>query len=166
LSDACGQSRALTVLTRVKDERALRAALARLPDEGQSPLARLPGTHFGRWVVMPDLGDGPQLLFSATHDRSDDDYLQQIASHLADEADEIWGHCEGYPGAADGQAFAAYLKNHRVRTNLFVSAYPRATLPEVLEGLDLRERLGDFAPRAQSMDPEELRTEFRKAGLA
>ncbi len=166
MSDACGQSRALTVLTPVKDEGGLRAALARLPDEDKSPLARLPGTHFGRWVVIPDLGDGPQLLFSATHDRSDDDYLEQIAAHLADEADAIWGHCEGYPGAADGRAFADYLTKHRVRTNLFVSAYPRATLAEVLEGLDLRERLGDFAPRAQSMSTEELQTEFRKARLA
>jgi hypothetical protein len=166
LSDACGQSRALTVLTPVKDEGSLRAALGRIPDEERSPLARLPGTHFGRWVVMPDLGDGPQLLFSATHDKSDDDYLQQIAAHMADEADEIWGQCEGYPGAADRGAFVDYLKRHRVRTNLFVSAYPRATLDEVLEGLDLRRRLGDFAPRAQSMDPEQLRAEFGKAGLA
>jgi hypothetical protein len=150
----------------VKDERSLRAALARVPDEGQSPLARLPGTHFARWVVMPDLGDGPQLLFSVTHDRSDDDYVQQIAAHLADEADEIWGHCEGYPGAAHKPAFVEYREKHRVRTNLFVSAYPRATLAEVLEGLELRQRLGDFAPRAQSMGPEELQTAFRKAGLA
>ncbi len=53
-----------------------------------------------------------------------------------------------------------------MRTDLFVSAYPHATLPEVLDGLELRERLGDFAPGAQSMSPEELQLAFREAGLA
>jgi hypothetical protein len=161
LSDARGQSRALTVLTPVKDEAALRAVLARLPEGGASPFARLPGTHFGRCVVLP----GPQLLFSATHDRGDD-YLEQIAEQMPAEADEIWGNCEGYPGAADRKAFIRYLDEHRVTTNLFVSAYPEATLAEVRQGLDLRQRLGDFAPRAQLLSPEELQAAFREAGLA
>jgi hypothetical protein len=161
VSDARGQSRALTVLTPVKDEAALRAALGRLPEGGASPFARLPGTHFGRCVVLP----GRQLLFSATHDRGDN-YLEQIATGMPGEADEIWGHCEGYPGAADREAFIRYLDEHRVTTNLFVSAYPQATLAEVLQGLDLRQRLGDFAPRAQFLSPDELQAAFREAGLA
>jgi len=162
LSDSCGQSRALTVLTPVKDEDALRAALARIPDGEESPLARLPGTHFGRWAVMP----GRKLLFSTTHDRDVRDYLEQIAARLPGEADEVWGHCEGYPGAAGRAAFVGYLEKHRVTTSLFVSAYPNANLAEVREGLDLRQKLGDFAPRAQSMSPQELQAAFREAGLA
>lgn len=166
MSDACGQSRALTILTRVENEDGLRAALARFPEGNRSPLAGLPATHFGRWVVLPSLGAGPQLLFSATHDRAVDDYVSEIAACLPDEAVEVWSHCAGYPGAADREAFAHYLEQHRVTTNLFVSAYPKATLAEVLEGLDLRDRLGDFAAGAQSMSPQQLQTAFRAAGLA
>lgn len=107
---------------------------------------------------------GPRLLFSATHDRGSD-YLTLIAERMPDEADSIWSHCTGYPGVADRKRFVRYLRKHSVRTDLFVSAYPRATLPEVLEGLGLRERLGGFAPGAQAMSPEELRAAFREAGL-
>ena len=160
MSDACGQSRALTVLTPVRDEPALRAALAGLPEGGASPFARLPGTHFARCVVLP----GARLLVSATHDRGDG-YLEQVATHMPDEADEIWGACEGYPGVADRKAFIRYLHDHRVTTSLFVSAYPKAALREVREGLELRRLLGDFAPRAQFMDPGELQAAFSEAGL-
>jgi hypothetical protein len=161
LSDSCGQSRALTLLTPVSDEAGLKAALAGLPEGDESPLARLPGTHFARWVVMP----GSRLLFSATHDRAVPDYVEQIARLIPDEADRVWGHCDGYPGAADPATFVGYMDKHRIRTNLFVSAYPHADLAEVREGLDLRARLGGFAPRAQSMGPEELRAAFAEAGL-
>jgi hypothetical protein len=144
----------------VRDEAALHAALAGLPEGERSPFARLPGTHFGRCVVMP----GPRLLFSATHDRRRD-YLEQIAERMPREADAIWGPCEGYPGVADRAAFVRYLKRHSVRTDLFVSAYPHADLPEVRRGLELRQLLGDFAPRAQTMRPEEIQAAFRRAGL-
>jgi hypothetical protein len=111
-------------------------------------------------VVLP----GPRLLFSATHDRGTS-YLELIAELMPKEADAIWSHCEGYPGVTNRKKFVRYLKKHSVRTDLFVSAYPRATLPEVLEGVELRQRLVDFAPRAQTMSPEELQAAFRKAGL-
>jgi hypothetical protein len=108
---------------------------------------------------------GPRLLFSATHDRTTN-YLEQIAEHMPKEADAIWSHCKGYPGVKNRERFVRYLQEHSVRTDLFVSAYPHATLPEVLEGLELRQRLGDFAPRAQTMSREELHAAFREAGLA
>jgi hypothetical protein len=108
---------------------------------------------------------GPRLLFSSTHDRRKG-YLELIADRIPKEADAIWGPCEGYPGVADRAAFIGYLEDHSVRTDLFVSAYPNATLSEVLRGLELRELLGDFAPRAQTMTPEELQAAFRRSGLA
>ena len=145
----------------MRDENALQAALAELPAGKQSFFARLPGTHFGRCVAIP----GPQLLFSTTHDRRKG-YLELIADRIPKEADAIWGPCVGYPGLADRAAFTRYLEDHSVRTDLFVSAYPDATLPEVLRGLELRELLGDFAPRAQTMSPQELQAEYRRSGLA
>ena len=112
-------------------------------------------------MVLP----GPRLRFSATHDRGNH-YLEQIADRMPKEADAIWGPCRDYPGVADREAFIRYLEEHSVRTDLSVSAYPEATLPEVLEGLDLSRRLGEFAARAQTMNPEELRAAFAEARLA
>lgn len=165
MADERGRARALMVLTPVGRGREpeLRAALRRLPTGEDSPLARLPGTHFARFVIVPGGADSVQLLFSATHDELQGSYLEELRGQIPDHADAIWGHCEGYPGS-DGD-FVGYMERHRVTTHLFVAAYADATLDEVLEGLELRRRLMEFAPGAQWMAPEELRGAFRREVL-
>lgn len=161
MADRRGQARALTVLTPILNgrEQALRAALAELPAGHESPLARLPGTHFARWVVVPHRG----LLFSATYDAGDFDYIDEIRSRIPEAAGAVWGHCDGYPGVDDG--FADYLRRHRVRTGLFVGAYPDAGLEEIKAALALRRRLIRFVLRAQSLPSDELRAAFGEARL-
>ncbi len=174
MADARGQAGALTVLTPVATGRvdALRETLARLPGGERSPLARLEGTHFARWVVVPGLlrggsADGraaaEHLLFTSTFDGAADAYLAAMRTLLRDEADTVWGHCDGYPGSSDERRFAEYMRRHRLRTNLFVAAYPNASVAEVRRALALRRRLRAFAPRAQDMAPAELRVAFREA---
>ena len=165
MSDARGQARALTLLTRVvrSRERALREALDGLPKGEASPLARLPGTHFARLVIVTGIEpDSEYLLFSSTFDAGPE-YLGEICARIPKEADAIWSNCDGYPGADDPHAFVRYMQRHRLRTNLFVAAYPDATLPDVQRALGLRERLIDLVPRAESMTPEELQASFHEA---
>lgn len=52
-----GQVYALTVLTPILDghETELAEYLDTLPAGEQSPLARVPGTHFARWVIIGDV---------------------------------------------------------------------------------------------------------------
>ena len=167
MADERRQARALTVIAPVSGgrESQLRSALERLPGGEASPLARLPGTHFARFVIVPGLGDSERLLFSANHDSLNGSYLEQIRVRMPREADAIWGHCDDYPGAGESASFVRYMKRHRIRTDLFVAAYADATLDEVREALDLRRRLIEFAPRAQGMSAEELQAAFRKEGL-
>lgn len=173
MADARGQAHALTVVTPVTAGREgrLREALDALPEGETSPLARLDGTHFARWVVVPGLMDGDaletpereHLLFSSTFDGPADAYLAAMPRAIPEEADAVWGQCDGYPGAGDERRFAGYMLRHRLRTNLFVAAYPDATVPEVRQALALRRRLRAFAPRAQAMAPAELQAAFREA---
>jgi hypothetical protein len=166
MADVRGQAEALTVLTPIirGRERELAAALVSLPTGPESPLARLPGTHFGRWVIAPDLDpDASYLLFSTTFDVGPTDYIDEIRKRMPDEADSIWSHCDEYPGSRDPAAFKRYMERHRVRTSLFVAAYPNASLPTVLEAIDWRRRLTELAPRAQHLDAEALQAAFRDA---
>jgi hypothetical protein len=167
MADARRHARALTIMAPVTPGRepALRSVLEALPTGDASPLARLPGTHFARFVVVSGLGDSERLLFSANHDRLEGSYLEEIRARMPQEADAIWGHCDGYPGAGQSASFVRYMEGHRIRTDLLVAAYPDARLREVLQALDLRRWLIDFAPRAQSMSPEELQAAFREEGL-
>lgn len=169
--DRSGQAGALTVLTPIAPgaEPELRAYLDGLR-AGPSPLARLGRTHFGRWVIVPDLVaederepdhlSGPYLLFTASFDGAPDSYLDELCGELAAEAEEIWGRCAGAPRPSAGAPLKAYLRAHHHTTGFFVAAYPQATVGDVRAALAQREDAIAFARDAQSMDPAQLRAAF------
>jgi hypothetical protein len=171
-----GQACALTVLTPIVRgrESALAQRLDALPAGDASPLARVPGTHFARWVLIDDVvyeGAGQKrdslsaarLLFTSNHDGDPDAYREALATSLGADADAIWGHCAGYPGSAAPRAFAAWLGAHAIDSSLFFAAYGDQTLAQVRSNLDTRARVMEFALRAQGLAREELQREFRTA---
>lgn len=173
--DVSGQASALTVLTPIADggQNALREYLESLRvDQARGPLARLPRTHFGRWVIVPDFVaenerdpdhlEAPHLLFTACFDGHLDSYLDELATELAPEAEQIWGRCAGCPKPAAGQPLKDYLKAHRITTGFFVAAYPNATVAEVRAALEQRERLIAFAIEAQDLDAAALQSRFEE----
>jgi hypothetical protein len=150
-----GNAYALTVMTPIARgrEEALRRYLESLPRR-DGPLAKLPGTHLGRWVIVSRLDGeelaGPYLLFTSNFDGPLDPYLDALCS--LPEAAEIWGRA--------GEDLKAYLLQHRVKTGVFFAAYPQATVDDVQRGLDRRERLIDFAVSSQGMDAAQLQAAF------
>jgi hypothetical protein len=167
-----GQAYALTVFTPIVpgSESELRTYLEGLRAHG-SPLARLPRTHFGRWVVVEDFTSEreqpkedhlpcPYLLFTSNFDGDLDSYLDELCERLAPEAKEIWGRCIGCPESAAGAELKAYLLHNRIPTGVFFAAYPNATVSKVKESLLLRERMIAFAIRAQGLEPAELLPAF------
>jgi hypothetical protein len=174
-SNVLGGHYALTVTTPIKPgaEPELRSYLESLT-EHDSPFARLPRTHFGRWVIVPafvkdpsqrreeDLG-GPLLIFSVTFDGDLDSYLEELVTVLAAESARIWGSCIGAPAPAGGEALKAYLRHNQLQTGVFFSAYPQATVRDVRTGLDRRARTIAFAIRAQAMSPQDAHEAFLEA---
>jgi hypothetical protein len=174
-----GQAYGLTVLTPVLDDRvsALAAHLDTFGPEDASPLARIPGTHFARWVILEDVVyqggrqrrdnlKASRLLFTSNFDGPLDAYLEALRSELAGDADAVWGHCAGYPGRADADAFAAYLRAHQLQSALFFAAYGDQTVADVHANLAQRTRLIEFAMAAQGLAPAELQARFRAELMA
>ena len=169
-----GQAYALTVLTPILDghAEALRAHLDALPEGPASPLARVPGTHLARWVVIDQVkyqGHGQRhrdalssarLLFTSNFDGPLDPYLDKLRTSLGEDADAVWGHCVGYPGHRDAAGFARWLKAHQLEAALFFAAYGDHTLEQVHANLDKRARLIAFALEAQGLEPEQLKARF------
>ena len=155
----------LTVLVPVADgrEEELRDHLVRLPTGPRSPLIRVPGTHFARWVVVrfegkdgrPSSSVAPHLLFASEFDGRLEDYVVALCEGLGTEAHAIWSHCHGYPGEGDG-ALAAFLLDHHVRPGYSVVAYPGVTVEDVRAALALRDRVNEFVMRARELDPPAL----------
>ena len=168
-----GQAYALSVLAPIADGRAdaLQAHLEALGEGDASPLARVPGTHIARWVVIPNViyqgpGQrkrdrlGPRLLFSSNHDGEVGAYLEGLRRGMAEDADAIWGHCRGYPGHADGPAFAAWMRAHMLEAALFFAAYGGMTVEQVKDNLARRRALLELVIAGQGMPPDDLKARF------
>jgi hypothetical protein len=168
-----GQAYALSVLTPILDGHAdeLRAHLEGLEEGAASPLARVPGTHIARWVVIDDVihqGAGqrkrdtltPRLLFSSNFDGDLDVYLEGLRTGMAADADAIWGHCRDYPGHDNPGTFRAYMRAYQLEAALFFAAYGDQNVGDVKANVAQRRRMIDFAIEAQTLDAATLRSRF------
>ena len=151
----------LCVLTPVARGRelSLRNTLRDLPAGANSPMIRVPGTHYARWAIVrlegkdgtPIRSEPSHLLFSSEFDGPLEPYARRLCARLGGDAHTIWGHCEGYPGR-DADALATFLLAHRARPGYSVVAYPDASVEEVRTAFALRERLNDFLVRTATLD--------------
>ena len=171
-----GQAYSLTVLTVVRrgEVNALAQRLAALPTGAASPLARVPGTHFARWVIVDDVVyEGPpqrrdhlkaaRLLFTSNFDGPLEDYLDRMCAELGNDADDIWGACAGYPGSHDPAAWVAWLTIHQIDSALFFAAYGDQTVGRVQTNLERRARLMQFVLDNRGAPPAELQARFNQA---
>lgn len=171
-----GQAYSLTALTPIVPERlnALAAHLDALPGRDASPLARVPGTHFARWVVLDDVVyEGPpqkrnhlsvpRLLFTSNFDGELAPYLEGLRTGIGAEADGIWGHCVGYPGHEDAAGWASWFEAHQVDSSLFFGAYGELTVEQVHASLDARETLRRFALDHRGVAAGRLQARFVEA---
>jgi hypothetical protein len=173
VSNSSGQATAFMALTPIRpgEEPELRSYLEALPRDG-SPLARLAGTHFARWVILEDWVNDPSqpqqdhlgtayLIFTSNFDGPLDPYLDELCAKVAAEAQEIWGRCIGCPPEATGPQLKAYLLHNQIDTGFFVAAYPHATVPQVKAALAAREQLTAFAVHTQGMGADDLWRAFK-----
>ncbi len=172
-SNVSGKAYSLTVMAPIVSGRVSELVnyLDDLGSGDRSPLARVGSTHFARWVVMDepvfeggrqrhDSWSAPRLLFTSNFDGPRDPYLERLRVGLGEDADNVWGHCKGYPGHGDATAFAEWIRNHQVDSSLFYAAYGEQSVEEVLADLDIRHRLTVFAAQNQGASPAELKARF------
>ncbi|HWC27429.1 MAG TPA: hypothetical protein VG474_12655 [Solirubrobacteraceae bacterium] len=170
-----GQAYAFMAMTPITpgEEQPLATYLRGLRERGARPLAKLPRTHIGRFVIVPDFHNDPAwkqpreehldlhyLIFTSNFDGDLDSYLDELCEKLAPEAKEIWGRCVGCPASAEGADLKRYLKHNQIDTGLFFAAYGDATVGQVERALRQRERMIDFAISAQGLEPEALQQAF------
>jgi hypothetical protein len=168
-----GQAYALSVLTPIlpDHEADLIAQLEAFGDGPASPLARVPGTHIARWVVIPHvIHQGgrqrkrdtltPQLLFSSNHDGDVGAYLEGLRTGMGADADSVWSHCRGYPGHQDGPGFADWMRKHTLEAALFFAAYGGMTVEQVLVNIDRRRKLLELVTASPRTRGADLKTRF------
>jgi hypothetical protein len=153
----------------------IRNYLAALPTGENSPFAQAPGTHLCRVVVMDDVIyvgmpsceehlKSKYLVFESNLDAADDDglerYLRGLAQTIPLHLDAVWSHCAGYPGAANPEAFARYMRACQRETTFFFAAVNDKTVTETLRALQTQRAVADFIAGHQGSEPAKLQAEF------
>ena len=134
--------------------------------------------HFARFAILDDPSRGPErkrLLYSSNYDGDLDDHLAELAAITSD-LDTIWGHCEGYAGAA---RFGAFIRAHACEPEAFYIAFRDETVEHIQQLITLRQRvqrlldtapagsLATILPRLSTSEPawvDAVRLALRKAG--
>jgi hypothetical protein len=179
MSNKNGKLYGLTILSPILDDDKatpshdlqIRNYLATLSTGEESPFALAPGTHLARLVVMDDVVfvgypaieehlKSKYLVFESNCDGDLISYLRGLAAAVPQHLDAIWSHCVGYPGAADPEAFIAYMKACQIETTFYFAAVNDKSVPETLRALQTQRAVAEFIASHQGMEPPRLQAEF------
>lgn len=97
----------------------------------QGSLVGISTIHTVRWAV---LDGGKRLLLASNYDGTWENYIDEFAELILSGLDAIWDSSYGFPelGAQDVAAFKHFLRCHQAPANVFYSAYPAATVQNIL----------------------------------
>jgi hypothetical protein len=102
----------------------------------QGDLLGLSTIHYARWVL---LDRGKRVLFFSNFDGSWERYLGDFVDQVHAGLTSVWSNTEGFPktcfllgrGATDEERFKAWTRAHQIPTQLWYSAYPSLTVPNI-----------------------------------
>ena len=104
----------------------------RLAREGS--LVGISTIHTVRWAIIDG---GKRLLLASNYDGTWENYIDEFAELILSGLDAIWESSYGFPegGAQDVAAFKHFLRCHQAQANVFYSAYPTATVQNIVDAL-------------------------------
>ena len=153
---------ALTIVVPVDAERkpALRTLLQQAASDPAGndlvPFGRLPGTHFGRLLLLDEATDlrgaplRPLLMLMADVDGSADAYLDRLVDVAGSGLDRLFGACDGYPAGRPGpDDRLAFLDTHRVKEGAFYVNTIGRSVEQIQQEARLREALQGFLDRSR-----------------
>ena len=113
----------------------------RLAEEGS--LVGISTIHTVRWAIIDG---GKRLLLVSNYDGTWENYIDEFAELILSGLDAIWESSYGFPevGAQDVAAFKHFLRCHQAPANVFYSAYPTATVQNLVDAL---KRMPDWSTK-------------------
>jgi hypothetical protein len=149
----------------------LRIILGTMPRDADSPFAKVNSTHLCRLTVLNDVVyvgmpaceehlQSQYLVFESNFDGDLDPYLRSMAKAIPETVDAVWGHCLGYPGARDPDAFAAYMKKCQIATTFYFADVNDKTVQQTLNALQTQSAVAAFIERTAGLDGVNLQKAF------
>ena len=144
---------------------------SRPADNEVMPFGRVPGVHFARLLVLDEAVDlagaalPAQLLLMADLDGPLETRLSELVEHAGAGMDALFGHCQGYPAAADGASRLAFLRAHSTAADAFYTNTIGRTAVQVRDEARLRDAIEDHldgCPELRLKPAQEIRAAIRE----
>ncbi|NEO97229.1 MAG: hypothetical protein F6K58_00620 [Symploca sp. SIO2E9] len=117
------------------------------------PFAQFPQVHFARFVILEAVVDplhgtkiSPSLAFSNCIDAPLKDYVRSLAEIAGPGLDQIFSHCQGYPGPQQRTTSSriAYLRQHSFKTQTFYVNTVNRTVQQIRQEAELHDKIQNF----------------------
>lgn len=154
------------------------------------PFAKIRTLHFGRFLLheaspspdnpLPTFPPPPakgevqvkgapipaKLLFATDFDGSLDAHLDEVLDVAAPGLDEVFSHCEGWPGVEDRTAVHGYFLRHRLPSNTFYTGTMNRSVDQIHREEALHEAIEGYLDREMKAgtlpeEPLEIREKVR-----
>jgi hypothetical protein len=100
--------------------------------------------HFMRFVL---LNNDTQMLFATAYDGDWDTYIDDFATKIPDEMDELFSAVEGWPGIHSPQV-KGFIAAHQLTATAWYSAYPDLTVADIHRNARVASALDDLLTAA------------------
>lgn len=133
------------------------------------PFAKLRTVHFLRILIhqpspskdapIPTYDGKPQahgppipakLLFSTDFDGPFEAHVDELLDVAGSGLDQVFGHCEGWPGHADRAGAHGFFLRHRVVSNTFYTGTMNRSVDQIHREAELRDRVEVFLDQQQA----------------
>lgn len=96
--------------------------------------------HFARWVIIDG---GKRMLFISNYDGSWENYIGDFVDKGNFGLNAIWNNSVNYPagGAQDIVTFRKFVRAYQIPSQVFYSAYPQATVKNLLRDRTISQTL-------------------------
>jgi len=86
----------------------------------------------------------PKLLFSTDYDGTLDAHIDELLREAGPGLDQVFSHCEGWPGVADPRAVHGFFLLNRVESNTFYTGTMKRSVDQIHREALLRDRVEEF----------------------
>lgn len=89
----------------------------------------------------------PKMLFATDFDGPLDEHVDELLAVAGDGLDQVFGHCEGWPGSDDRAAVHGYFLRHRIESNTFYTGTMHRSVDQIHREEELHQAIEGYLDR-------------------
>ncbi|HEX5872411.1 MAG TPA: hypothetical protein VFY65_18405, partial [Longimicrobium sp.] len=110
----------------------------------ENPLPAFPPPPAKGKVLVKGPAIPPKMLFATDFDGPLDEHIDDVLNVAGPGLDQVFGHCEGWPGSEDRAAVHGYFLRNRIPSNTFYTGTMNRSVEQIHREEDLHQRIEAF----------------------